>query len=244
MMECGCRTRWATAPVPRERKTEGRPTNRPRTGSGGLVWSNRGGSIAAIGVPIAGNPRGSIRVRQRGVPGGPRRIESHHAMRIRDLIPDDEAVVRELISLAFKAVPVSRQTEAAIHAALRAAGAARVALVAEAEGEVVGQIDISPVTIGGIDRNWLGVGPIAVRPDRQGRGLGRALVLAGMARARALGADGLVLVGDPAFYRRFGFAPKPGLTHEGVPDRYVMAASFGSPVPTGAIRFHPAFAAE
>jgi len=165
-------------------------------------------------------------------------------MMIRDEKPGDERVVRAVITEAFKPVPVSRQTEGAIYDALREAGAMTVSLVAEEDGVVVGHIALSPVTIGETSGNRLGVGPVAVRPDRQGLGVGRALVEAGLARARSLGAKSVVLVGDPAFYGRFGFAARPGLTHEGVPDQYVLGLSFGVEAPKGMIRFHPAFAAE
>ena len=58
---------------------------------------------------------------------------------------------------------------------------------------------------------------------------------------RARGLAGAVLVGDPAYYARFGFAPSPGLTVPGVPDEYVLALPFAGPPPTGAIAYHPAF---
>lgn len=169
-------------------------------------------------------------------------------MIIRDEKPGDVPAIREVIAEAFKSMPYSRQTEVAIYDALRTAGAMTVALVAEEEGAVVGHIVLSRVTIGGVsgDRpggDWLGAGPVAVRPDRQGRGIGRALVEAAMERARRLGAPGCVLVGDPAYYGRFGFAARAGLTHEGVPDQFVMGVSLGAPVPEGTIRFHPAFGA-
>lgn len=165
-------------------------------------------------------------------------------MIIRDEKPGDIPAIREVIAEAFKPVPYSRQTEVAIYDALRAAGAMTVALVAEEEGTIVGHIVLSHVTIGGAYGDWLGAGPVAVRPDWQGRGIGRALVEAALERARRLAAPGCVLVGDPAFYGRFGFAAREGLAHEGVPDPFVMGVSLGAPVPEGTIRFHPAFAAE
>jgi putative acetyltransferase len=164
-------------------------------------------------------------------------------MIIRDERPGDVPAIRAVIAAAFETVPYSRQTEVAIYDGLRAVDAMTVALVAEEEGDVVGHIVLSRVTIGGASGGWLGAGPVAVRPDRQGRGIGGALVRAALERARGLGAPGCVLVGDPAFYGRFGFAAQAGLTHEGVPDPYVLAVSLGAPVPEGAIRFHPAFAA-
>jgi putative acetyltransferase len=165
-------------------------------------------------------------------------------MIIRDEKPGDVPAIRAVNAAAFKAVPYSRQTEVAIYDGLRTAGTLTVALVAEKEGAVVGHIVLSPVTIGGAFGDWLGAGPVAVRPDCQGRGIGRALVVEALERARRLGAPGCVLVGDPAFYGRFGFAARNGLTHEGVPDPFVMGVSLGAPVPEGTIRFHPAFAAE
>lgn len=162
-------------------------------------------------------------------------------MIIRDERNEDAVVIREVIAEAFKPVPYSRQTEVAIYDGLRDVCAMAVTLVAEEDGVVVGHIAFSRAMIGEAAGDWLGVGPVAVRPDRQGRGIGRALVETGLERARALGAAGCVLVGDPAFYGRFGLRARPGLTHEGVPDQYVMAVSFGEPVPAGVIRFHPAF---
>lgn len=53
------------------------------------------------------------------------------------------------------------------------------------------------------------LGPVAVAPERQGRGLGRRLVRHGLARAAALGHGGVLLVGDPAYYGRFGFRRPP-----------------------------------
>jgi putative acetyltransferase len=53
----------------------------------------------------------------------------------------------------------------------------------------------------------LGLGPLGVLPARQGRGVGHALVHAGLAAADALDEPAVVLLGAPAYYGRFGFAP-------------------------------------
>jgi putative acetyltransferase len=53
----------------------------------------------------------------------------------------------------------------------------------------------------------MALGPMAVRPDRQRRGLGSALVRQGLAACRSLDHDVVVVVGHPAFYPRFGFVP-------------------------------------
>ena len=52
---------------------------------------------------------------------------------------------------------------------------------------------------------------------------------------------GVGLVGDPAYYGRFGFAARPGLSCEGVPDAYVQALAFEEPPVWKSIVFHPAF---
>ena len=50
------------------------------------------------------------------------------------------------------------------------------------------------------------LGPLAVDPDYQSRGIGRALMLLSLDKARALGHQAVILVGDPAYYQRFGFS--------------------------------------
>ncbi len=65
-----------------------------------------------------------------------------------------------------------------------------------------------------------------------------------LAELRRLGANGCVLVGDPAFYGRFGFASDPALTVEGVPQAFVLSRSFCGATPRGNVLFHPAFQAE
>src|SRR5689334_19712426 len=91
--------------------------------------------------------------------------------------------------------------------ALWTADAATVALVAESAEGLVGQVACSPVTIDGRSGSWFGLGPLAVRPDRQRQGIGSALVRAALQRLHLRQAAGYVLVGDPAFYARFGFRP-------------------------------------
>ena len=58
---------------------------------------------------------------------------------------------------------------------------------------------------------------------------------------RAAGGEGAVIVGDPGYYARFGFAARDGLTAAGVPDAYVLALPFADAKPRGEAAFHPAF---
>jgi len=151
--------------------------------------------------------------------------------------------IREVNIAAFLGRPYSHQTEHLIVEELRAAGALEVSLVAESEGEVVGHIAFSAAEIGGASTGWFLLGPVAVRPERQGEGIGRALVEGGLDALRARGARGCVLVGDPAFYGRFGFTQCPGVTWPGVPEENVLCLVLSGEMPAGKVAHHPAFLA-
>jgi len=142
---------------------------------------------------------------------------------------------------SFAAHPYSHQTEHLIVDALRNADALTVSLVAEVDGDVVGHIAFSPVQIGGKDCMWFALGPVAVLPSLQRQGIGQELVNEGLRILRGLGARGCVLVGDPAYYRRFGFRHDPGLLMEGVPPENLLCLPMVEPVPQGHVSHHSAF---
>lgn len=89
------------------------------------------------------------------------------------------------------------------------------ALVAEEDDVVAGHVQLSRAWIG--ETPVLLVGPIGVLPDLQRRGIGSALMRAALEVARGRGEAAVILFGDPAYYRRFGF--EPGVTF-GVPNPY------------------------
>lgn len=103
-------------------------------------------------------------------------------MEIRQERPEDIEGIRQITKAAFEPIEHSSQTEAAIVDALRSAGALTVSLVAVADGEIVGHVAFSPVTIDGADKGWYDLGPVSVRPDRQKEGIGGALIREGLAR--------------------------------------------------------------
>ena len=154
---------------------------------------------------------------------------------------DDVAAIREVTLEAFEHAPYSDQREADIIEALRADGALSVSLVAVGEGGVHGHIAFSPVEVGGAKGDWHGLGPIAVRPGHQGRGIGQALVWAGLERLAALGAGGCVLLGAPAYYGRFGFESDPELYYGEGPSPYFQRLLLAGPPARGEVRYHPAF---
>ena len=162
---------------------------------------------------------------------------------IRSEADADVNVIAEVTVAAFKTLEISNHTEQFIIAALRAAKALTVSLVAEVDGRVVGHIAFSPVTISDGTRNWYALGPVSVLPAYQRRGVGKALIQEGLARLRALNAQGCCLVGHPDYYRKFGFQNTSGLVHEGVPPEVFLALSLDGHIPQGAVAFHEGFKA-
>ncbi len=155
---------------------------------------------------------------------------------------DVDAIAR-LTRLAFADMEYSSHTEQFIVHALRRAGQLSLSLVAVDGEKLVGHVAFSPVDISLAAGDWYGLGPVSVLPDWQGQGVGSRLILDGLARLRAMGSAGCVLVGDPAYYRRFGFRAWPGLATPGVPPVYFLALPFGEDRPLGEAVFHPAFEA-
>lgn len=161
-------------------------------------------------------------------------------MRIRSEYAQDRAAARALTQAAFDGKPYAAGDEADIVDRLRAAGALSEAIVALEDDAVVGHCAASPADVGG-QSDWFAIGPVAVAPGDQGRGIGSALVRNALARLRARGALGAVLTGAPGFYGRFGFVSRPDVTSAGVSTEHVLSLSFGRVRPKGEIVFHAAF---
>jgi predicted N-acetyltransferase YhbS len=155
----------------------------------------------------------------------------------------DVAAISRVTTAAFATAPHSSGTEARIVEGLRAGRALTISLVAEDGGEIVGHVAFSRVTIAGADGDWYGLGPISVQPDRQRRGLGQSLVRTGLDQLRALRAAGCVVLGDPGYYRRFGFQSDPALTYGGDHSPYFQRLIIDGPPPSGDVIYHPAFEA-
>lgn len=156
----------------------------------------------------------------------------------------DADAIDAVTQAAFAQAPHSQQTEHHIVRALRTAGALAVSLVAvAADGAVVGHVAASPVTLAGGAEGWFGIGPLSVAPAWQRQGVGARLMHNALQALRDQGAAGAVLLGDPAYYARFGFAPQPGLVLPGVPAEYFQALVFKGNVPQSAVRYHAAFEA-
>jgi putative acetyltransferase len=165
-------------------------------------------------------------------------------MIIRNETVSDIEAIAEVTIAAFRNLPISNQTEQFIIKALRAANALTISLVAEMDGRVVGHVAFSPVTISDGSLNWYGLGPVSVWPEYQRQGIGKSLIQRGLSLLKGLGGQGCVLVGDPNYYKWFGFRNIPDLVHEGIPQEVFLALPFNEKVPQGIVVFHKGFLAN
>ncbi|EIX1534043.1 N-acetyltransferase [Cronobacter sakazakii] len=124
-------------------------------------------------------------------------------MLIRVEIPIDAPGIDALLRRAF-----GRADEAELVHALREDGLLTLGLVAtDDEGQVVGYVAFSPVTVAGEERQWLGLAPLAVDEEWRGQGIGRQLVYEGLDSLNEFGYSAVVTLGAPEFYNRLGFEP-------------------------------------
>ena len=153
----------------------------------------------------------------------------------------DAQAIEAVTTSAFLRAPHTSHTEQHIVSGLRRAGKLAVSLVADADGIVIGHVAISPVSISDGASGWFGLGPVSVLPPHQGRGIGSQLVREALRLLHDRGASGCVVLGEPAYYGRFGFQADPNLILPGVPPEYFQAASFDSSRPRGTVTYDEAF---
>ncbi|MGD8396557.1 MAG: N-acetyltransferase [Candidatus Eiseniibacteriota bacterium] len=148
---------------------------------------------------------------------------------------------------AVHATSFPSDDEARLVDALRAAGRLELSLVAELDGAVVGHVAFSPVTLAGTD-DGTGLAPVAVLPAHRRRGVAAELIRAGLRACEEARCGFVVLLGDPGYYRRFGFVPA---SRFGLRDEYGGGDAFQAlelrdgalPPEGGLVRYAPEFAA-
>ncbi len=170
-------------------------------------------------------------------------------MTVRTELPADGEAVRRVNLAAFGGPDEARLVDS-----LRVSRAfiPALSLVAEDEGEVIGHILFTHLGLAGNGEQGdvLALAPLAVLPERQRRGIGSALVRAGLERAADLGFRAVVVVGHPEYYPRFGFLPARyfGLSCPfDVPDDVFMAFPLrpdGLEGVSGTVVYDPAFGAR
>jgi putative acetyltransferase len=160
-----------------------------------------------------------------------------------ETISDSEAISNVTIA-AFKNLAISHHTEQFIIHALRDANALTLSLVAELDGNVGGHIAFSPIAISDGSLHWYGLGPVSVLPEYQKQGIGKSLIRKGLSLLKDMGGQGCALVGDPNYYKRFGFRNIPDLIHEGIPQEVFLVLPFDKKIPRGTVVFHKGFLAN
>jgi putative acetyltransferase len=137
-----------------------------------------------------------------------------NALRVRSAVEADDDAIREVLDLAFSSFDeevLANCTPGSTHR--------RISLVAELESLVVGRVFLAPVTVEHPTGTWaIGMGPLAVHPDFQDRGIGSVLVREGLEACRAQGERIVFVFGHPPYFHRFGFqsADQEDFTFEGL----------------------------
>ena len=143
--------------------------------------------------------------------------------------------IYDLVKIAFQTAQVTNGDEQNFVSKLRASEnyIPGLALVAEENGKLVGHMMLTRAYIINDDHRHevLYLAPISVALEYRRKGIGSELIKESFRLARNMGHTAVVLVGDPAYYHRFGFKPaitfgiKPKME---IPDEYVMACELVS----------------
>jgi putative acetyltransferase len=119
--------------------------------------------------------------------------------------------VRTVVAAAF-----DRADEADLVEELRAQGAVVLELAAMENRVVIGHVLFSTLEVEPRTRRIAALAPLSVAPEWQRHGVGSALVREGLARCATLGFDAVAVLGDPEYYRRFGFRRRTARALESV----------------------------
>ena len=154
--------------------------------------------------------------------------------------PKDHAAIRAIVTAAFPT-----DAEARLVDALRVNGKAIYSFVAvDDTDEVLGHIMFSPVTTPLPTAKGLGLAPVAVKPEFQNQGVGSQLIHSSLIECKADGFDFIVLLGNPAYYQRFGFqaASAFGLQNEyGVDEEFMVLPLSDRELPKGLVQYADEF---
>jgi len=159
---------------------------------------------------------------------------------------EDRAAISKLHEAAF-----GRHFEARLVETLRRKARPYLGLVALSKDQILGHILFTPVRCAAQpDARLLGLAPMAVLPEFQSEGIGTRLVKGGLSAARDTGARGVFVLGDSAYYQRFGFTPAAdhGLRCAWeVPEDAFMVQALNPPGLndlSGLVNYHDAFFGE
>lgn len=153
---------------------------------------------------------------------------------VRGETPDDHQAIWQLNRSAFPTA-----AEADLIGRLRAGGASAISLVAERDGAVIGHILFSEMRS---PARTLGLAPVAVDEKHRKQGIAAALIRAGISLADQEGWRAIFVLGDPAFYQRFGFRADAALAFESAyAGPHFMVRIFDAAIPPGRAEYAAAF---
>ena len=158
---------------------------------------------------------------------------------IRPEVEADYERVHAITEAAFAPMPFSNVSEPRVIRTLREDSDVTLALVAQMDSRPVGHIMFSPIKVTDGGDGWIALGPVSVDPDHQKQGVGHALIVEGLKRIERTGAPGCILIGNPAYYSRFGFIGDGRITYRDLPAPVVQWLSFGQEKPGGEVTFAP-----
>lgn len=154
----------------------------------------------------------------------------------------EQPAIHTVVARAFANHPYSEGTEPMIVDMLRQDDDLLLSLVIENDGVILGHVAFSPARLSDCTPGWMALGPISVDPKWQGQGFGRMLVEEGCRICRTRGAEGVILLGEPALYSRFGFIQNTPITMVGALAPYLQVLPFTKDIPAASVSFAPAFA--
>lgn len=160
---------------------------------------------------------------------------------IRPETPADHAAIHDVTQRAFAPMPYADGDEQLLIGKLRDGGALALSLVAESDGVVVGQITFSPAFAADGSPGWYALGPVSVEPALKHQGIGGQLIRAGIACLQDQDAAGCILIGNPAYYSRFGFRAFPELAPAGMPAEYYQILPLDVAQPNVVVSFNQLF---
>jgi putative acetyltransferase len=154
---------------------------------------------------------------------------------------EDQEEIFDVTQRAFAPMPYADGDEQELIGRFRDAGVLALSLVAERDGAVVGQITFTPAFAADGMTGWYALGPVAVAPELKHQGIGSQLIQAGIAWLQEQDAAGCILIGNPAYYGRFGFLPFPELAPAGMPAEFYQILPLRISDPAAIVAFHPLF---
>ena len=156
-------------------------------------------------------------------------------MFIRTETEADYTNIYNLVKIAFQTAKVSNGKEQDYVNQLRASGnyIPELALIAEKNGEILGHIMLTKTHITNGDKKYeaLLLAPLSVVLAHRNKGVGSKLICDSFELAKKMGYLSVIVVGDPAYYQRFGFKPSAefGIRNiDNIPDMYVMACELAA----------------